>query len=595
LGITLLTPPLFANERQALENLGLHSFGQLAIDDRSSNSAVFVGNEAALVVDPGLTPGIAQDFLNRVGKEIGEIPIRYVVLSHWHPDHALGALCIENPGMQIIAHPFTAKMLQQQAADIIAELAEQATLAEEQQAFLSCTLRFPDHFIEDTETIDLGGISVRVFHPGHGHTAGDLVAWAETDRVLVAGDIFMHAASPYMGEADPRGLVKILDELVALNPERVVAGHFGLSSGTDLEHFRDYMSSLVSQVEQGLGRGLTAEDLVESIDMSAFTDFVQYPQYNATFAGNAGDVAAALMQAPDYGVLARLDVGQAPHQISFSADGSTAYIAAAGSDQITMVDTRKLEISGHMAAPGVPLGVIPLTDGKSLAITRFHGEEVLRYDLTDGTVSGHLTTGGAPSLIQGPLPGNRYLVSVEKANSVWLLNADTFQMDAHYPTGSRPFPAAATSDGKYAFVPNYDDDTVTVIDLVGQQVTATIPIGKNPSGGAVLPGDEFYAIAVRGENRIALMDTRSYEVTGYISEGIGESPFSVVISVDGKKAFVNNTASHDVSVIDLAKKQVVTRIKTGEIPIVMAVHPDGNTLWVSCEGSHDVYVIRIPE
>ena len=110
-----------------------------------------------------------------------------------------------------------------------------------------------------------------------------------------------------------------------------------------------------------------------------------------------------------------------------------------------------------------------------------------------------------------------------------------------------------------------------------------------------MPGDDFYAIAVRAENRIALMDTRNYEVTGYIDEGIGESPFSVVISVDGKKGFVNNTLSHDVSVIDLASHKVVARIDTGKIPIVMAVHPDGNTLWVSCEGSHDVYVIRIPE
>lgn len=296
-GVFLLTPSLFAGEEQGLQRLGPHTFGRLAIDERSANSAVFVGENAALVVDPGLTPGIAQEFFEQVREEIGGVPIRYVVLTHWHPDHALGALCASSPGMQLIAHPFTAIKLEQQATGIITELGQQATLAAEQEAFSSCTPRFPDHLIEDAETIDLGGVGVRVFHPGHGHTAGDLVAWSSSDRVLVAGDIFMHAASPFLGEANPDELVKILGELVTLDPVRAVAGHFGLSTGADLERFRDYMRSLVAQVSQGITNGLTGDVLIESVNLEAFADFAQYPQYNATFAGNAGDVAAALRQA----------------------------------------------------------------------------------------------------------------------------------------------------------------------------------------------------------------------------------------------------------------------------------------------------------
>ena len=83
-------------------------------------------------------------------------------------------------------------------------------------------------------------------------------------------------------------------------------------------------------------------------------------------------------------------------------------------------------------------------------------------------------------------------------------------------------------------------------------------------------------------------------MTASLEEGIGESPFSVVVAPDGRLAFVNNTASHDVSVVKLPERRVVARIAVGEIPIVMAVHPSGETLWVSSEGSHEVSVISIP-
>ncbi|MFQ5701440.1 MAG: YncE family protein, partial [Acidobacteriota bacterium] len=122
----------------------------------------------------------------------------------------------------------------------------------------------------------------------------------------------------------------------------------------------------------------------------------------------------------------------------------------------------------------------------------------------------------------------------------------------------------------------------------------TIQVGDKPSGGAVLPGDAEYAVAVRGTNRVALINTASHRVVETIGDGIGEGPFSVVVSPEATLAFVNNTASHDVSVIKLADRRIVARIPIGEIPIVIAVHPSGETLWVSSEGSHRVSVLDIP-
>jgi YVTN family beta-propeller protein len=296
----------------------------------------------------------------------------------------------------------------------------------------------------------------------------------------------------------------------------------------------------------------------------------------------------------DFEVVAQLDIGQNPHQISFSEDGRTAYVATAGEDRITVVDAVRYAIAGTIPVPGTPLGVVPTPNGTDLAVARFQSGGVARYARSGSPLGGDRGTSAGASLIVGPFGADRYLVSIEQADSVHVFDAAAFTFEASYPTGTRPFPGAATSDGRLVFVPAYEDGTVTVIDLFNDRILETVAVGANPSGGAVLPGDEDYAVVVRAENRVVFINTASHQVVGELTEGIGESPFSLVVTPNGRLAFVNNTASHDISVIDLATRQVIERIPVPDVPIVMAVHPSGEELWVSSEGVHRLTVISIP-
>jgi DNA-binding beta-propeller fold protein YncE len=299
---------------------------------------------------------------------------------------------------------------------------------------------------------------------------------------------------------------------------------------------------------------------------------------------------------PDgFELIAQVDVGQKPHQISFSEDGRTAYVATAGEDRITVIDVVRHEIVGTIAVPGTPLGVIPIPNGKDLAVARFEAGGVARYARSGSPLGGDRGTSPGASLITGPFAGDLYLVSVEEADSVHVFDARAFTFVASYPTGDRPFPGAATSDGRLAFVPGYADGTVTVIDLFNGRVLETVSVGDRPSGGTVLPDDIEYAVVIRGENRVAFINTASHAEVSQLSDGIGDSPFSIVVAPNARLAFVNNTASHDISVLDLAERRVIRRIPVADIPIVMAVHPNGSELWISSEGVHQVTVISIPE
>ena len=309
-----------------------------------------------------------------------------------------------------------------------------------------------------------------------------------------------------------------------------------------------------------------------------------------------GEYSASMaQQSNDFTTKRILDVGAAPHQISFSFDGQSAYIAAAGSDRITVVDCHTLEISDTLPVDGTPLGVIELPSHDALAVSAFRSDHIAQVSLSDGAIGKQLTTGQGSSLFVGPFGANLYLIPTETANKVRVFDAKAFSMQDDYPTGARPFPPGVTSDGRKAFVPNYDDGTVTVIDLWNKRVLTTVTVGAHPSGATVLPDDINVAVVVRGENKIAIINTASHLVVDSLQDGIGKSPFSFVVSTDKRLAYVNNTADNDISVVDLAIRKVIAHIATGKIPIVMAVHPQTDELWVGCEGSDELYIIETPK
>ncbi len=602
LALTFLSAPglIGAQADGALRQLTPHTWAWIASDDRSANSALIVGDSAALVVDPGLTPEVARAFLAAV-KTVTTRPIRWAVLTHWHPDHALGATCLPNRGFTVAAHPKTRRALAERGAQVARNLSGSARTDAERNDLLQCRVGLSGIVIPERRVFDLGGRQVTVFHPGWAHTAGDLVVWEPDEQVLVTGDIVMHNASPDMGEAHPIEWASIIDSLVALQPAAVVAGHFGPSDINDLRRFGDYLHALVDQVRPAVAPGIPADRIARSVRLPGFSDFGQYPQYNATIEGNAARVVEQLRSQParrgtlaGFVEVASIDVGQNPHQIAFSSDGRTAYVAVAGSDRVAVVDAMRYQVRDTISTPGTPLGVLPVGEA-SLVVTRFQRDSIARYGLGGKQQERAVGVDGTgASLFHGPLPNGQYLLSVESANRLLLLDPTTLAVTQSYPTGKRPFPPAATPDGRLAFVPNYDDGTVSIIDLWNRRVIDTVMVGEHPSGGVVLPGDVVYAVAIRGEDKIRFINTASHHVVDSLVDGIGRSPFSVVLSPDGRLAFVNNTASHDISVVALPERRVIARIPTPDIPIVMAVHPTGSTLWVSSEGVHRVTVFSIP-
>ena len=268
-----------------MQRVGEHSWAFIAEDERSSNGALFVGDDAALAVDPGLTPEIARRFFAAI-RLVTDRPVRTVALTHWHPDHALGAVCLQERSWRLVSTAAARDELAERFEEVRDAVAGSEPDPALRDDLLHCVAHLPDHLIEHEETFDLGGHTVRVFAPGVGHTTGDLVVWSETDHVLATGDLFLNRSCPDMEEGSVAGLLRDLDQLLALHAARVIPGHFGVATQRELSRFRDYIQAVDEFARAALARGLAPAQTGEDARFPAFDDYRQFPQYKATFADN---------------------------------------------------------------------------------------------------------------------------------------------------------------------------------------------------------------------------------------------------------------------------------------------------------------------
>jgi YVTN family beta-propeller protein len=170
-------------------------------------------------------------------------------------------------------------------------------------------------------------------------------------------------------------------------------------------------------------------------------------------------------------------------------------------------------------------------------------------------------------------------------------------------------PAVETPAAKpRVYVSNETAGTVAVIDGVTAEVLATIPVGKRPRGlrlsrdGMLLyvalsgspiagPGVDESKLppADRSADGIGVLDLASRKVVRTIPSG--QDPEAFDLSPDGRRLFISNEETAEVSVVDVASGTVLRRVPVGEEPEGVTVSPDGRVVYVTCEGDNTVVAI----
>jgi glyoxylase-like metal-dependent hydrolase (beta-lactamase superfamily II) len=238
----------------SFSKLSDHAYAYTAEGD--PNSGIVIGDDGVMVIDTQATPAMAQDVIDRV-REITDKPIKYVVLTHYHAVRVLGASAYG--AEHIIASQGTWDLIVERGQqDMDSEIQRFPRLFQGVETVPGLT--WPTMVFENTMTLWMGDLEVRISHLGRGHTKGDTVVWLPGDKVLFSGDLVEYGATPYTGDAYLTDWPATLDALEALEPAAIVPGRGDALATPDqvrdgLSGTRAFITDLLDAAKQGVAEG----------------------------------------------------------------------------------------------------------------------------------------------------------------------------------------------------------------------------------------------------------------------------------------------------------------------------------------------------
>lgn len=293
----------------------------------SGNSVAIIGDDSVLVVDSGHAPTTTARIISEI-KHMTDKPVRFLVNTHWHPDHNAGNGLYKEafPGLQIVSTTATRgaienvlpkKEVSADTADRIRKVLSDGSykgkpIDAETRKYYETSLAQLDAFVPELKkanhalptltfdsrlTIYLGKREVQVMFLGGGNTAGDAVIYVPDSKVLMTGDLLVHPV-PYPYGSFFSEWIETMKKLEAIDAAVVVPGH------GPVMHDKAYIALTIelleatkAQATDAFKRGLTVEQAVKAADFSALRKQFVGDNPERVFNFDQGYVPAAVKRA----------------------------------------------------------------------------------------------------------------------------------------------------------------------------------------------------------------------------------------------------------------------------------------------------------
>ena len=238
--------------------------GVAVLFGNGGNIGVSHGPDGTLIVDDQFAPLVPKIQAAIAG--LGASPVKYLVNTHWHFDHAGGNEPFGRAGAIIVA--------QTRVRDRLAAgglVAGNASPPAPKEALPVVTY---DHGM----TFHLNGDTIDVVHTGGGHTDGDSVIYWRKANVLHTGDMMMKGAGfPFVDISSGGNVLRLitsLDQAIAMTDADtvVIPGHGPIADRADLIAWRGMIATAVERVQALKTAGRTLDQVKAAKPVAGLAD-----------------------------------------------------------------------------------------------------------------------------------------------------------------------------------------------------------------------------------------------------------------------------------------------------------------------------------
>ena len=229
--------------------------GPDAADGLGANSGFIVGTEAVMVIDTRYTPELAEELLEAI-RSITDTPVKFVVNTHYHPDHTWGNSVFAELGATIISSRETRDDIEKYTPIYISYYRDQKPQAYRQ--LVNVKMALPDSIVHGRTLVDLGGISAEIYQDGPGHTAGDIFVTVPQTRTVFAGGLISNGYHPNMSDqgVDYDNWKAILGRMATTGIDRIVPGQGMVTSSDILKKQQAYIDLVIETGKDAIRKGI---------------------------------------------------------------------------------------------------------------------------------------------------------------------------------------------------------------------------------------------------------------------------------------------------------------------------------------------------
>jgi YVTN family beta-propeller protein len=296
-------------------------------------------------------------------------------------------------------------------------------------------------------------------------------------------------------------------------------------------------------------------------------------------------------------VLARVPVGNDPHEVIASTDGKTAYVSNYGGGALNTIAV--VDLVQQKALPPLDLGPLRGPHGLTFVagktwFTAEGAKAIGSYDPATGKVDWVLGTGqNRTHMIYVAENVERIITTNVSSGTVSIIDKNPPRAPAPSgPQGTQPATPRGgppegdwdekvvrvgngsegfdvSADGKEIWVANAQEGTISIVDAATKTVTDTL--SANIPGANRLKftpdGHKVFVSSLR-EGSLLVLDVGTRKEIKRINVGHGAA--GILMQPDGAKAFVACTPDNYIVVIDLKTLEITGRLDAGPEPDGMA-------------------------